>query len=869
MKLSDDRGIKTGQWYPNIIFRDGDINLVGEATYQNITDLYAVLYKAGLDTGRNIAISGVTLIWSNLLSTNLQEGAAISPQGAYLNSDVWGFVADPGGVFLAVVPEAQVVAFNAGGSNDRIDTVEIRPVETNYNSVSRNFKDPVTGIVSTAVVPTRKEYEYEFAVRKGNDAAALAVEQSDFTFLDAYAAFDGLYLTFETAFDSYYVWWDINNGSSDPAPTGRTGIEVNLTSVLHTTPTMVATKTEDDMLAAIASGLLLGAAVSRTTVVLSIDTTTYGNFTDATIGTVLISDLTVSVTNGNGAASQTAGWIKIAEVAVAASASAIDQDDINDWRDSDLWNTNAYGTVLQTVPAVDVSITDTADDFTSENVEDALAELVTKTAVDVPITDTAGEFISDNVEDALAELVSKESFTTGDAVTAGRAVVFDGTDIVHCPLFFDDFIRHIGGTTDVFYGADSSAVFAIGLDSTTFVVGYRRDVPDSDGYCRVGKINTYDEITFGTEAEVIGSIINDIRGAKIDSTHFAIVTNGTANDYAIIATVSGTILSYGSTYAFRSGDAGDIDVCVLDSTHIVVTYTVSTRGYAKVGVLSGSVIAFGSEYGSFDDGAGTTSVRCAALDSTHFVVAYSDGLSDTVQACVGEVSNGDEITFGTGVNATGTVNPTGVHVDRLTDTSFVMVWRDTADNDEDSIVGIVSNGTTITYGLVVEIYPSNVPARISVMALSPTKFVATWIRSTTQIMQRVGAVSSDDVIVYNNEVQTFVTADSSYQFTGKLSPSRLITAYTETTAAEGRVFVSTLRPKPHNGLALETKAVSQSCITQYAGVVTGLSGLTPGEYYEYSFDGELVPFSGDVIDELFLGQALSATELLISHGRNR
>ncbi len=345
MTLGNNRAIKVGQWYANEIAASVDLNFIGSSAYENFVDQVALAYTQGINSGRNLVVGGLNLVWSNLLTVDFKAGAAISPKGGYLSGAIWGFVANEGESFLAIVSEDQSFAFDSGGANDRIDTVEIRPIETDYNALPRKFKDPVTQDITESLTNTRREYDYDVAIRKGDDASALAVEQSDFTFLDDSAAFGGNYLTFETAFGSYYIWWDEDDGDVDPAPTGRIGIEIDLEAAVHTTATLVATKTETDVLAAIAAGTLRGADVSRVTVVLSIDTTTYGDFTDATIGTVDISDLTVAVTDGNGAALETEGWIKLAEVTVANGVSAIDQDDIVGFEDSHLWNTEAIGTI--------------------------------------------------------------------------------------------------------------------------------------------------------------------------------------------------------------------------------------------------------------------------------------------------------------------------------------------------------------------------------------------------------------------------------------------------------------------------------------------------------------------------------------------
>ncbi|KKK91116.1 hypothetical protein LCGC14_2716210, partial [marine sediment metagenome] len=222
MLFSGSRGVKTGRWYPNEILRDEDINFVGFSQYQNITDLLASMVNHGYESGSGAAdrvLGGLQLRWNNLLTSDLTAGHALSFTGRYFSSGTWAFAAGAGEVFSVVLPEDASVAVDAGdGSNPRYDTVEVRPIQTPYNSQSREFKDPITGTVTSAVTSTRTEYGVQFQVKTGTPAA-------------------------------------------DPS-----------------------------------------------------------------------------------APATTAGWIKIAEIYVATSASAIDQDDIKDVRDSDTWTTDASGT---------------------------------------------------------------------------------------------------------------------------------------------------------------------------------------------------------------------------------------------------------------------------------------------------------------------------------------------------------------------------------------------------------------------------------------------------------------------------------------------------------------------------------------------
>ncbi len=176
MKLNEDRGIKTGAWLVNEILREEDIDYIGEATYKNLSDLLATMAVQGKATGStpDVVVGGLLLEWDSDLTSNLQAGMAVSFSGYYFDSDdVWGFNASAGDVFSVVVADDQEVVVGAGdGSNPRIDTVEIRPTRTAYHSESRQFKDPVTGLITSAAMNTRIEYTVEVQILAGTPAGS-------------------------------------------------------------------------------------------------------------------------------------------------------------------------------------------------------------------------------------------------------------------------------------------------------------------------------------------------------------------------------------------------------------------------------------------------------------------------------------------------------------------------------------------------------------------------------------------------------------------------------------------------------------------------------------------------------------------------
>ena len=126
---------------------------------------------------------------------------------------------------------------------------------------------------------------------------------------------------------------------------------------------------------------------------------------------------------------------------------------------------------------------------------------------------------------------------------------------------------------------------------------------------------------------------------------------------AVVATVSGTTITYGTPEPFDSGNAAEYIAATFDSTNnkIVIVYRQGNfpsgtygYGYAVVGTVSGTSITFGTRV-AFNSGA-TTNIGPNGIDfdstGNHVVIAYrDDSNSDYGTLIAGEVS-GTSITFG-------------------------------------------------------------------------------------------------------------------------------------------------------------------------------------------------------------------------------
>ena len=305
------------------------------------------------------------------------------------------------------------------------------------------------------------------------------------------------------------------------------------------------------------------------------------------------------------------------------------------------------------------------------------------------------------------------------------------------------------GPAYVFHSAHASYISVSIFDSTHFVVAYCDSGNSARGTAIIGSVSGT-TISYGS-AQVFNSAASYYESVSVmDSTHFMVAYRATDNsDYgtAIIGSVSGTTISYGSEYVFNSALTSHISVSSLDSTSFVVAYQDngnSSHGTATIGSVSGTTISYGSEY--VFNSAVTPYVSVASLDSTHFVVAYrDDGNSYYGTAITGSVS-GTAITFGSEYVFNSASTPY-ISVASLDSTSFVVAYRDVGNSDYGTAIICSVSGTTISYGTAY-VFNSGATNYISVSSLDSTIFVTAYQDAGNLVYGTaiVGEITADEFV---------------------------------------------------------------------------------------------------------------------------
>tara|TARA_R100001463_G_scaffold134320_2_gene196410 strand:- start:14 stop:1462 length:1449 start_codon:yes stop_codon:yes gene_type:complete len=287
------------------------------------------------------------------------------------------------------------------------------------------------------------------------------------------------------------------------------------------------------------------------------------------------------------------------------------------------------------------------------------------------------------------------------SITAGKPLIVEA----------DGDVTEVAGST--FTEAIGSAVIyesgiinfnAITFDSNAGKTVVAWGINTNVGYAEVGTVTSGNGISFGSSTQ-FDTGVTEIT-ATFDSNSNKVVlaytdANNSSYGTAIVGTVSGTSISFGSTAVFESATTYD-QQATFDSTNnkVVIVYRDggnNNYGTAVVGTVSGTSISFGTPV-VFESNY-TINVNCS-FDSSNgkvFVAFSRNPDSNSGQSVIGTVS-GTSISFGSIVEYTGNEVFGNKNIYDSKNGKVVIIYKDQGtSNYMRAIVGTIS-GTSVTYG---------------------------------------------------------------------------------------------------------------------------------------------------------------------------
>ncbi len=291
------------------------------------------------------------------------------------------------------------------------------------------------------------------------------------------------------------------------------------------------------------------------------------------------------------------------------------------------------------------------------------------------------------------------SAATGKVVCKGGAITNTGliplAPVAGTPVVFK--ASRLNQTQSTFDSANNK-----------IVIVYKDYTNSSYGTAIVGTVSG-SSICFGSPVVFSGTNAVSLPSCVFDpSSNKVVIAYGQGSTgVANVGTVSGTSISFGSAVTFEASDTAEFTSLAYDANaqKVVIAYRgVSNYGYSLVGTVSGTSISFGTKVTFFSAYAEALAITYDA-NAQKVVIAWY-GTSGYGTAIVGTVS-GTNISFGSAANymTSGESKFNTITYDSAAQ-KVVVAFQDTANSGKPSVaVGTVS-GTSISFGTKVAITPN-------------------------------------------------------------------------------------------------------------------------------------------------------------------
>lgn len=460
-----------------------------------------------------------------------------------------------------------------------------------------------------------------------------------------------------------------------------------------------------------------------------------------------------------------------------------------------------------------------------------------------------------------AQIVASGTLSTGDTVVVNA----DGTVSVVAAT-------PAGGGTPVDYAAEAN-LNAAAFDSNSGKVVIMFSYYGVPKYI-VGTVSG-STITFGTAASFkTGNNGFGPQCVVFDSNSNKVVfvykdSNNGSKGTAIVGTVSGTTISFGSEAVFETGIA-QLSSATFDSNlnKVVIAYQTDSNDYgtAIVGTVSGTSISFGSK--NYFNYANTTSISCTFDSSSNkVIIAYRDqGVAQYGKAVVATIS-GTSITFGTVVTfESASTADISCGFDSNSN-KVIIAYRDYGNNSYGTaIVGTVS-GTSISFGTAVVFSSSSTGPTTTSFDTVNSKIVISYrdIGNSSYPTSIVGTVSGTG-ISFGTAVVLESASGNGVSSTYDSINGKVVIAYYSGTVGTSVVFQSAtgtnLTAENYIGTAASGVPDGKAARINIKGDVDdNQSSLTAGQSYYVQTDGTLGTTPAD--PSVFAGTAVSATKLIV------
>ena len=413
-------------------------------------------------------------------------------------------------------------------------------------------------------------------------------------------------------------------------------------------------------------------------------------------------------------------------------------------------------------------------------------------------------------------------------------------------------------------GGGTAEFVASGAISSGDIVGLNTDGTISVVQPYLSSNNTFNSATTYHLSSTFDSNSNKVVVVYYDSSA------GTGGCKAVVGTVSGTSISFGTAAVFEYDFVQYLSAVFDSSTNkVVIAYQDdgnSGAGTAVVGTVSGTSISFGTPV-VFDSS--VTSFISATFDSNsnRVVVAYRDGgNSNYGTAIVGSVSGTSISFYSPYVFATATTNFISSTFDS-TNNKIIIAYQDAGNGSVcTAIVATVVGGNTLSYGTEVStgvktdltsvVYVSNVD---KIIVLTPDTLAS-------KSVFLLGTVSGTSISF--GEPVDYDTAESAYiTSTFDSSSNKAVISFTDVSDHGNTFVISPADLSTFNAwigfAAQDISDTSTGAVTVVGGVNESQTGLTTGSKYYLQNNATI---STTVVTGREVGRATAAGKIFVTQG---
>jgi len=433
------------------------------------------------------------------------------------------------------------------------------------------------------------------------------------------------------------------------------------------------------------------------------------------------------------------------------------------------------------------------------------------------------------------------------------------------------------GSPTVFEPASSGYTIPV-YDSANnkIVIGYRDQGNSGYGTAIVGTVSGT-SISFGTpvvfQSEGIFYITGTYDSANGKVIYAYINSGASSDDTAVVGTVSGTSISFGTPVVFDLASSQSLSA-TYDSINekVVIAFRDTNNnqwGTAIVGTVSGTSISFGTKVVFAYVYSNGISATYDSVNGKTVFAYLNDDANNRGDCIIGTVS-GNSISFGTATVFESTTNISNIAVTYdSTNERVVVAYKDSGNSNYGTAkVGTVS-GTGISFGPKTVFDSSASEFMQATYDFANNKVVIAYRSYSVGSpygMLVVGTVSGTSITFGSPVVFESSNLASPYGITFDSNQNKMVIAYVDVSNSSYGTAVVFQNQSTNNTdfIGITDAAISNAAsgsVTIKGGISTNVTGLTPNATYYVQADGTLSTTASDVL----AGKALSSTSINLDY----